>query len=86
MESAEAEVAVGDERAHAEFKGKVELIQFPTTVLRDLKKLASDVFREESEKTPMAREVYASFTKFQALVSAWDHQVAEGAQHQFVAR
>ena len=42
------------------------------------------IVREESEKTPMARKVHASFTKFQALVGPWDH-VAEGAYHQFVA-
>ena len=49
-------------------------------VLRDLEKLAT----EESEKSPMARKTYASFTKFQALVAPWDH-VAEGAYHQFGA-
>jgi len=53
-------------------------------VLRDLKKLAAKVVKEESEKTPMARKVHASFTKFQALVGPWDH-IAEGAYHQFVA-
>ena len=52
-------------------------------VLRDLKKLAAGVTKEESEKTPMARKVHASFTKFQALVGPWDH-VAEGAYHHFV--
>jgi TRAP-type mannitol/chloroaromatic compound transport system substrate-binding protein len=67
-----------------EFKGKVEVIQVPVPVLRDLKKLSADVAREESEKTPMARKVHASFTKFQALVGPWDH-VAEGAYHQLVA-
>jgi putative ABC transport system substrate-binding protein len=40
--------------------------------------------KDESEKSPMARKVHASFTKFQALVGPWDH-VAEGAHHQFVA-
>ena len=67
-----------------EFKGKVELIQVPVPVLRDLKKLSAEITREESEKTPMARKVHASFTKFQALVGPWDH-VAEGAYHQLVA-
>jgi len=66
-----------------EFKGKVELLPFPGPVLRDFKKLAAEVIKEESEKTPMARKVHASFTKFQALVGPWDH-VAEGAYHQFV--
>ena len=53
-------------------------------MLHDLKKLSVVVVREESEKTPMARKVPASFTKFQALVGPWDH-VAEGAYHQLVA-
>jgi TRAP-type mannitol/chloroaromatic compound transport system substrate-binding protein len=76
--------AIALERLKTEFKGKVEVIQFPVPVLRDLRKLSAEVIREESEKTPMARKVYASFTKFQALVGPWDH-VAEGAYHQLVA-
>ena len=76
--------AVALERLKTEFKGKVEVLAFPAPVLRDLRKLSGEVVREESEKTPMARRVHASFTKFQALVGPWDH-VAEGAYHQFVA-
>jgi TRAP-type mannitol/chloroaromatic compound transport system substrate-binding protein len=76
--------AVALERLKTEFKGKVEVLQLPLPVLRDLKKLAAEVAREESGKTPMARKVHASFTKFQALVGPWDH-IAEGAYHQFVA-
>jgi TRAP-type mannitol/chloroaromatic compound transport system substrate-binding protein len=76
--------AIALERLKTEFKGKVEVIQFPVPVLRDLRKLSAEVIREESEKTPMARKVYASFTKFQALVGPWDH-VAEGAYHQLIA-
>jgi len=53
-------------------------------VLRDLRKLAAEVVREESEKPPMARKVHASFTKFQALVGYWGH-MAEGAYHRLVA-
>jgi len=75
-------IALG--RLKMEFKGKVEVIPLPAPVLRDLKKLAAEVVREESEKSPMARKVHASFTKFQALVGPWDH-VAEGAYHQLVA-
>src|SRR5262245_56156108 len=67
-----------------EFKDKVEVIQLPVPVLRDLRKLSTEVVREESEKTPMARKVHASFTRFQALVGPWDH-VGEGAYHQLVA-
>jgi TRAP-type mannitol/chloroaromatic compound transport system substrate-binding protein len=76
--------AIALQRLRTEFKGKVEIIQFPAPVLRDLRKLAAAVIREESEKTPMARKVHASFSKFQALVGPWDH-VAEGAYHQLVA-
>jgi TRAP-type mannitol/chloroaromatic compound transport system substrate-binding protein len=79
-----AKNAIALERLKTEFKGKVEVIQLPVPVLRDLKKLSAEVVREESEKTPMARKVHASYTKFQALVGPWDH-VAEGAYHQFVA-
>jgi TRAP-type mannitol/chloroaromatic compound transport system substrate-binding protein len=76
--------AVALERLKTEFKGKVEIIQFPASVLRDLRKLAAEVVREESGKTAMSRKVHASYTKFQALVAPWDH-VAEGAYHQLVA-
>ena len=76
--------AIALSRLHTEFKGKVEVLPFPVSVLRDLKKLATEVIRQNSEKTPMARKVHASFTKFQALVGPWDH-VAEGAYHQSVA-
>ena len=79
-----AKNAIALERLKVEFKGKVETLQLPVPVLRDLKKLATEVVREESEKTPMAKKVHASFTKFQALVGPWDH-VAEGAYHQLVA-
>ena len=72
------------ERLRTEFKGTVEILQLPVPVLRDLKKLAAGVVREESEKSPQARKVHASFTKFQALVGPWDH-VAEGAYHRLLA-
>jgi len=76
--------AIALERLKTEFKGKVDVVQLPAQVLRDLKKIAVDVIREQSEKTSMARKVHASFTKFQALVGPWDH-VAEGAYHQLIA-
>ena len=79
-----AKNAIALERLRTEFKGTVEVLQLPAPVLRDLKKLAAEVVKEESEKTPMARKVHASFTKFQALVGPWD-RVAEGAYHQLVA-
>ena len=77
-------IAIALERLRTEFKGKVEILPLPVAVLRDLRKLAAEVVREESEKSPVARKVHASFAKFQALVGPWDH-VAEGAYHQLVA-
>ena len=76
--------AVAIERLRSEFKGKVEVLALPIPLLRDLKKIATDVIREESEKSPMAKKVHASFTKFQALVGPWD-RIAEGAYQQLVA-
>jgi TRAP-type mannitol/chloroaromatic compound transport system substrate-binding protein len=78
-----AKNAVALERLKTDFKGRVEIIQLPVAVLRDLRKLSAEVVKEESEKTPMARKVHASYTKFQALVGPWD-RVAEGAYHQLV--
>ena len=63
-----AKNAIALERLKTEFKDKVELVQFPAPVLRELKKIATQVIQEYSEKSPMARKVNASFAKFQALV------------------
>jgi TRAP-type mannitol/chloroaromatic compound transport system substrate-binding protein len=80
----EAKNAIALERLKTEFKGKVDILPLPVPVLRDLRKLATEVVREESEKSPMARKVYASFTKFQARLGGWS-RISEGAYHQFVA-
>src|SRR5262249_15739747 len=79
-----AKNAIALERLKTEFKGKIEILQFPASMLRELKKFAAEGVKEECEKTRMARKVHASFTKFQALLSPWD-RVAEGAYHQIVA-
>jgi len=76
--------AIALHQLRTEFKGKVEVLQLPAPVLRDLRKLADEVVREESQKTPMTRKVHASFTKFQALLTPWD-RVADRAYHQLVA-
>ncbi len=48
--------AVALERLRTEFKGKVEILPIPASVLRDLGKLSTQVLKEESDRTPMARE------------------------------
>jgi TRAP-type mannitol/chloroaromatic compound transport system substrate-binding protein len=80
----EAKNAVALEKLKVEFKGKVEILPLPPPVIRDLKKLAIQVVKEESEKSPMATKVYASYTKFQAQHTGWS-RVSEGAYQQFVA-
>ena len=55
----------------------------PAPMLRELKKFATEVVKDESQRSPMAKKVHASYSKFQALVGPWD-RVAEGAYHQFV--
>jgi TRAP-type mannitol/chloroaromatic compound transport system substrate-binding protein len=80
----EAKNALGLEKLKADFKDKVEILQLPAPVLRDLKKLAAQVVKEEAEKSPMARKVYDSYTKFQTQHTGWSH-VSEGAYQQFVA-
>jgi TRAP-type mannitol/chloroaromatic compound transport system substrate-binding protein len=75
--------AVALETLRREFKGKVEVLPLPPPVLRDLKKLAVEVVRQEAEKSSMARKVHASFTKFQAAVGPWD-EVAEAAYHRLI--
>jgi TRAP-type mannitol/chloroaromatic compound transport system substrate-binding protein len=71
------------QRLRAESRGKVEILRLPAAVLRELRKLSADVVREQSETSPMARKVHASFSRFQALVGPAD-RVAEGAYHRFL--
>jgi TRAP-type mannitol/chloroaromatic compound transport system substrate-binding protein len=80
----ETKNAIALEKLRTEFKGKVEVLSLPTPVLRDLRKLTAEVVREESERSPMARKVHASYTKFQAQLAGWA-RISEGAYHQFVA-
>jgi TRAP-type mannitol/chloroaromatic compound transport system substrate-binding protein len=80
----EAKNAIGLEKLRTEYKGKVEILGLPPTVLRDLRKLSAGVLVAESEKSPMAKKVYVSFTKFQSQHGGW-RRVSEAAYHQFVA-
>ena len=76
--------AIALERLRTEFKGKVEILPLPAPVVRDLKRFAAEAVKEESERSPMARKVHASFTKFQAQLAGWV-RISEGAYHQLVA-
>ena len=47
-----AKNAIALERLKTEFKGKVEVLQLPVPVLRDLKKLAAEVVRKNPRRLP----------------------------------
>ena len=51
---------------------------------RDVKRLAAETVKRESEKSPMATKVDASYTKYQAQHTGWS-PVSEDAYQQFVA-
>jgi TRAP-type mannitol/chloroaromatic compound transport system substrate-binding protein len=52
-------------------KHKVQLEKFPDEVLVKLRKIAEEVNEEESNKSPMAKKVHASFKKIQKVVGTW---------------
>jgi TRAP-type mannitol/chloroaromatic compound transport system substrate-binding protein len=68
------------QRLKADFKGKVELTRLSDGVLKELKKGAAEIVKEESEKSPQARKVHASYTKFQDLVADWS-LISEGSYY-----
>ncbi len=74
---------IGLQKLRTEYKGKVEILQFPADVLKELRKLALEVNKEESDRTPIGKKVYASYTKFQAQMSDWA-VLAEDAYQRFV--
>jgi TRAP-type mannitol/chloroaromatic compound transport system substrate-binding protein len=72
--------AQGMERLQGEFKGKVEFTRLVDPVLKELRKGALEVVKEESERSPQARKVHASYTKFQELVGDWS-LISEGSYY-----
>jgi TRAP-type mannitol/chloroaromatic compound transport system substrate-binding protein len=72
------------QKLRTEYKGKVEILALSAETLKDLKKLTVEVLKEESEKTPAAKKVYASVVKFEGLVRDWSH-LAEGSYQNLIA-
>jgi TRAP-type mannitol/chloroaromatic compound transport system substrate-binding protein len=62
----------------SQFKTKVEFTRLPDAMLKEIKKAAVDVVREESEKSPQAKKVNASYQKFMPLVGEWG-EISEGS-------
>jgi len=71
-------------KLRAEFKAKVEILPIPVDVMRELKKLAIQVNKEESEKSAIARKTYESYNKFAAGLHPWD-LMSEAAYQNLIA-
>jgi len=72
------------QKLRTEFKSKVEIVKLSDAILKDLKKLSDQVIKEESEKTPQAKKVYASVVKFEQQLNDW-RLLSEAAYHAQVA-
>ena len=72
------------QKLKTEFKSKVEIVQLSQATLKELKKLADGVIKEESEKSPQAKKAYASVKKFEASLNDW-RLISEAAYHAQVA-
>ena len=72
------------QKLKTEFKGKVEILRVSDAVLKDLKKLSDQVLKEESEKSPVAKKVYASVNKFESQLNDW-RLLSEAAYHAQIA-
>jgi TRAP-type mannitol/chloroaromatic compound transport system substrate-binding protein len=71
-------------KLQTDFKGKVEMVRLSDAMLKELKKTAAEVNKEESEKSPQARKVHASYTKFQDIVGDWS-MISEGSYYSLLA-
>ena len=72
------------QKLKTDFKSKVEITKLSDATLKDLKKLSEQVVKEESEKTPMAKKVYAAVNKFESQLNDW-RLISEAAFHAQIA-
>jgi TRAP-type mannitol/chloroaromatic compound transport system substrate-binding protein len=76
--------AVAMRKLLTEFKGKVEVTRLPDALIEQFRKLSAQAVQQESERSPMARKVAASYARFQALVGDWA-KVSEGGYYSLLA-
>jgi TRAP-type mannitol/chloroaromatic compound transport system substrate-binding protein len=79
----EAKNAAALSRLRTEYKGKVEIREFPADLLSALRTLALNVVEEEAARSPMARKVQESFRTFRAKLNAWAG-ISEGPYHRLI--
>jgi TRAP-type mannitol/chloroaromatic compound transport system substrate-binding protein len=72
------------QKLRTEFKSKVEILPFPKPVVDEMRKLAAEVNKEESEKSAIAKKTYESYNKFQASLHPWD-VMSEAAYHNLIS-
>jgi TRAP-type mannitol/chloroaromatic compound transport system substrate-binding protein len=72
--------SVGLQKLKSDHKGKIEIVKLDDATLKEIKKVALEVNKEESEKSPMAKKVHASYTKFQSIVGEWS-EISEGSYY-----
>lgn len=63
---------------------KVQLLQFPDSVLADFQKLSAEVVEEEASKDAMAKKVNDAFKAFKKRLGGWD-KVSEKAYQDYIA-
>jgi TRAP-type mannitol/chloroaromatic compound transport system substrate-binding protein len=80
----EAKNAIALQKLKTEFKSKVEILNISNDTLKALKKLSDQVLKEESEKTPTAKKVYAAVKKFEGQLNDW-RLISEAAYHAQIA-
>lgn len=80
----EAKNSIALAKLRTEFTGKVEILPLPQGVMKELKKLADEVNKEEAGKTPIAKKVYESYTKFQSQITDWS-RISEGSYQRAIA-
>ena len=80
----ESKNTVALHKLKTEFKAKVEIVNLSGDTLKALKKLSDQVIKEESEKSPQAKKVYASVKKFDSQLNDW-RLISEAAFHAEIA-
>ena len=80
----EAKNTIALQKLKTEFKSRVEILNLSNDTLKALKKLSDQVLKDESEKTPQAKKVYASVKKFESQLNDW-RLISEAAYHAQIA-
>jgi TRAP-type mannitol/chloroaromatic compound transport system substrate-binding protein len=76
--------ATAMKRLLTEFKTKVEVTRLPDTLIEQFRKLSAQAVQQESERSPIAKRVAASYARFQALTGDWA-RVSEGGYYNLLA-